>query len=110
MLIVPEELVKRINENRGDLSQAEFINFLIDRQINKSAEEPQYATKQEVQSLEQDLKKLLKSFLDFFMNYGMEMGEQTQQIELKSLSKKLGDLSEDEEVSGDVKKATIKWK
>ena len=35
MLIVPAELVKRINDNRGDLSQGEFINFLIDSRLKK---------------------------------------------------------------------------
>ena len=29
MLIMPAELVRKIDENRGDMSQAEFISFLI---------------------------------------------------------------------------------
>jgi len=33
MLIVPAELIKKIDDNRGDMSQAEFIDFLIDSQL-----------------------------------------------------------------------------
>jgi hypothetical protein len=33
MLILAEEIVRKINENRGDLSQGEFIEFLIESQF-----------------------------------------------------------------------------
>ena len=33
MLVVPAELVKKIDENRGGLSQAEFLSFLIDNSL-----------------------------------------------------------------------------
>ena len=35
MLIVEADLVKKIDENRGDLSFSEFINFLMDNEINE---------------------------------------------------------------------------
>ena len=33
MLIVDAEVVRKIDENRGDMSCSEFINFLIDNQL-----------------------------------------------------------------------------
>ena len=62
MLIVPVELVKKIDDNRGDMSQAEFIDFLIDSQLKQDAKDQQYATTEQIYSFEQDRKKLLRSF------------------------------------------------
>lgn len=137
MLIVPADLVAKINTNRGDLSQAEFINFLIDSLLDKKADEKQgtsqdeiesikadlkklvvreedvkkkYATKDEFQSFMQDNRRLLKSFLDFFIGYGLEMGKQSNNNELVEITSKLKGLEEElaaEEEGGEVK---IKWK
>ena len=114
MLIVPAELVKKIDENRGDMTQAEFISLLIDSQLKTETKEPQYATqyatKEEVFSLEQDIKKLLKSFLEFFVNYGLELGKRSPEAEFEELTNKLKGLQKDLDSDTEEKKATIKWK
>jgi len=113
MLIVPAELVKKINENRGDLSQAEFIDFLINSQLKQKTEEQaekQYATKEEVHSLEQDIKKLLRTFLDFFVSYGLELGKQSPKTEFEELNSKLMELENDLASESEGKEAKIKWK
>ncbi len=110
ILIVPAELTKKIDDNRGDMSQAEFINFLIDNQLKQETKEPQYATKEEVYSFEQDMKKLLKSFLDFFINYGLELGKQSPETEFEELTSKLQGLQKDLDSESEKGKATIKWK
>ena len=137
MLIVPADLVERINANRGDLRQEEFINFLIDSLLDKKADEKQgtnqdeiesikadlkklivreedvkkkYATKDEFQSFMQDNRRLLKNFLDFFIGYGLEMGKQSNNNELVEITSKLKGLEEElaaEEEGGEVK---LKWK
>jgi len=120
ILIVPADLVKKIDDNRGDISRAEFIDALIENIVSEKPESkgaPVYATKEEMAVFQQDMKQLLKSFLDFFMSYGMEMGETGQQIEIEKFTSKLQGLQKD--VSGDNGKgdsvkgggrATIKWK
>jgi len=113
MLIVPAELVKKIDDNRGDMSQAEFIEFLIDSQFKQKVKEhddKQYATKEEVHSLEQDIKKVLRTFLDFFISYGLELGKQSPKTEFEELNSRLQELENDldSEVKG--KEAKIKWK
>ena len=127
MLIVPAELVKKIDDNRGDMTQAEFIELLIDSKLYESSgiykflnnqlkeenKEQKYVTKEEIRSLEQDIKKLLRSFLDFFVSYGLELGKQSPKAEFEELSSKLQELEKDlasDGKGGKGGKATIKWK
>ena len=110
MLIVPVELIKKIDDNRGDMSQAEFIDFLIGSQLKEEDNKQQYATTEEVRSLEQDMKKLLRSFLDFFVSYGLELGKQSPKTELEEFTSKLRGLENDLAAEGKGKEATIKWK
>ena len=110
MLIVPAELIKKIDDNRGDMSQAEFIDFLIDGQLKEESKEQKYATKEEIRSFEQDMKKLLKNFLDFFVSYGLELGKQSPKTEFEELSSKLRELEGDLGSESKGKEATIKWK
>ncbi|MFC2027026.1 hypothetical protein ACFLUX_03580 [Chloroflexota bacterium] len=137
MLILPAELVKKINDNCGDLSQAEFIDFLLDDRLEgkvkeqkeitreeleslrrdikqimlkEAAEKERYATKEELQVFQEDAKKLIKNFLDFFIGYGLELSKQPAGDELKELVKKLDSLEGGlpaEDEGGEVK---IKWK
>jgi hypothetical protein len=112
MLILPAEVVTKIDENRGDMSQAEFIEFLIDHQLKEKEKDQKYASKEEVRAFQDDMKKLLRSFLDFFVSYGLELGKESPAGELGELTSKLQGLQEDmgpdSEKGGG--KATIKWK
>jgi C-terminal processing protease CtpA/Prc len=111
MLIVPVELVKKIDDNRGDTGQAEFIELLIDGQLKETKNEHQnYVTKEEFRSFEHDIKKLLKNFLEFFVSYGLELGKQSPKAEFEELTSKLQELENDLGSDSEKKKATIKWK
>lgn len=85
MMILPVDVIKKIDANRGDLSQAEFINFLVEIQLKEAegengiaseklesiksdikkillreeAEKGKYVTREEVETLQQDVKKAL---------------------------------------------------
>ena len=133
MLIVPAELVRRIDENRGDMSQAEFIDYLIETNFKPethdnramqseldslqaelkeiTVREKKLATKDELQAFHEDTKKLLKSFVDFFVGYGLELGEKSSSFDLKELTSKIKSLDNEipavEESGREVK---IKWK
>ncbi len=133
MLILPAEVIKKIDDNRGDLSQAEFINFLVesqlkvevqdkpytskeeiislvDSQIKEEAKKQHYVTRQEIQAFEQDIKSLLKTFLDFFVSYGLELGKKSPKAEFEELSSKLEELENHLSPEGESKEAKIKWK
>ncbi len=113
MLILPGEVVQKIDENRGDMSQAEFIELLIDNQLKEKEKDSKYATKDDVRIFQEDMKKLLRNFLDFFVGYGLELGKQAPGGDLEELTNRLQSLQKDiaasdlPEKSG---KATIKWK
>jgi polyhydroxyalkanoate synthesis regulator phasin len=133
MLILPLDIIKKIDENRGDLSQAEFINFLIDNQLKNNITEKQAASREEIlalvesqlkevakkqhfttredmQAFEQDIKVLLKSCLDFFVSYGLELGKNSPDEEFQELTNKLGELENHLNSEGESKEAKIKWK
>ncbi len=137
MMIVPAELVNKINENRGDLSQAEFLEFLINDQLGQDkptelknttnaeidqlrkevrqfmqdveAKHKTFVTKEEAAAFQEDTKKLMKSFLDFFIGYGLEFNKKSAgNDDLSELSRTLDAL---EKASGDEgKEVKIKWK
>jgi uncharacterized protein YaaR (DUF327 family) len=132
MLIVPAELVKKIDENRGDLSQADFIDLLIESKFREdnsgggvdkheldalrqeikdlTMREKKMATKEELAAFHDDTKKLLKSFVDFFVGYGLELGEKTSSLDLRELTGKLDALKLDSQPEDGGREVKIKWK
>ncbi len=133
MMILPADVIKKIDDNRGDLSQADFINFLVDSQLKGDVQEKQavgkeeaisliesqlkeelkkqrYVTREEIQAFEQDIKSLLKTFLDFFVSYGLELGKKSPKAEFEELSSKLEELENHLAADGESKEAKIKWK
>jgi len=131
MLIVPAELVRLIDENRGDLGQAEFIELLIENHFKGEArgeasgisreefealkgdlkkllgKDTKFASKDDLATFQEDTKKLLKSFVDFFVGYGLELGKQSPSSTLEELSK-LG--LETKSAPGEGGEVKLKWK
>ena len=118
MLVIPAELVRKIDENRGDMPQADFIEFLIDSKLQETVKEPavaavdtkKFASKEEMKSFEDDIKKLLKNFLDFFVGYGMELGKESSSPELAELNARLHELEGGTPADGKKGEGKIKWK
>ena len=100
MLIVDTELLKKIDENRGDMSRADFINLLIDSQLKEEPVSHNYITKEEFQQYERGIKELLRNFLEFFLSYGLELGKQPEDKTFYDLSQKLQDLSSSRNKTG----------
>jgi len=59
MLVVDAELVKKIDENRGDLSRSEFVNFLIDGQLKEESKSNDGVTREEFRQFQEGAKELL---------------------------------------------------
>ena len=70
MLIVDAELVKKIDDNRGDLVRSEFINFLIDSQLKEKEEGKKQGSvsREEFHQFQEGTKELLRNFLEFFIS------------------------------------------
>ena len=92
MLIVDADIARRIEENRGDMSYSEFLNFLIDSQLKEPAISHNYVDKDEFQHFAAGMKELLRNFLEFFLSYGLELGKQPQDKTFDELSQKLQEL------------------
>ncbi len=91
MLIVELDVIRKIDENRGDMSISDFINFLIDSQLKQdvNGRNNDHITKEEFRQFEQGIRELLRNFLEFFLSYGLELGKQPTDRELEKLSQKL---------------------
>jgi hypothetical protein len=91
MLIVDSDVIRKIDENRGDMSISDFISFLIDGQLKQdvNGRNNDHITKEEFRQFEQGIRELLRNFLEFFLSYGLELGKQPSDRELEKLSQKL---------------------
>ena len=93
MLIIDADIARMIDENRGDMSYSEFLNFLIDSQLKEPAiSSNNYVDKDEFQHFAAGMKELLRNFLEFFLSYGLELGKQPQDKTFDELSQKLQEL------------------
>ena len=94
MLIVDAEVVRRVDENRGDMNRSDFINFLIDSCLKEDSGKQNYITKEEFNQFQQGTRELLRNFLEFFVSYGLELGKQPTDTTFEELSQKLQTLGE----------------
>lgn len=97
MLIVESQLLQKIDENRGEMSRNEFIDFLLNNQLGEVNQSPavsnQYITREEYQEFALGMKDLLRRFLDFFISYGLELGQEPKDNTFNELVQKLQTLS-----------------
>ena len=68
MLIVDAEVVRKVDENRGDMNRSDFINFLIDSCLKEDSGKQNYITKEEFNQFQQGTRELLRNFLEFFIS------------------------------------------
>jgi hypothetical protein len=89
MLIVDADVVRKVDENRGDMNRSEFLNFLIDSQLKEENGSQNYVDKEEFRQFAQGMKELLHNFLEFFISYGLALGKQPEDKTFAELSQKL---------------------
>ena len=99
MLIVDEDVIEIIDQNRGDMTRSEFISFIIGSQLSENgssghvSNNANYVEREEFQEFAQGMRDLLRRFLDFFISYGMELGEEPKDNTFNELVQKLQTLS-----------------
>jgi len=91
ILVLPAELVVKVDENRGDMSRAEFIDLLLDSHLgNDNVEQhPEFVTRESLSDFERGIKELLRSFMEFFVTYSLEIGKGSGDSDLESLTERL---------------------
>jgi hypothetical protein len=74
VMVVDKGVVKQVDENRGEMTRTEFVNFLIQSQLKEEHRSRNYIDKEEFHHFVQEVKGLLRNFLDFFLT--LELSKQ----------------------------------
>jgi hypothetical protein len=101
IMVVKEDIVKQIDEHRGEMNRTEFVNYLIQCQLKEQLNKKNSVSQEEFQYFSQQMMALLRNFLQFFISYGMATGKD-QGPDLQALNKQLEDflkLNKDSEES-----------
>ena len=89
IMVVKEDVVKQIDDNRGEMNRTEFVNYLIQCQLKESYNQQEYVAKEEFQHFTRQIMELLHNFLQFFVSYGMALGTGNQNADIQVLSQQL---------------------
>jgi hypothetical protein len=92
IMVVKEDVVKQIDENRGEMNRTEFVNYLIQCQLRDLTSKKEYITKEEFQHFTSQMMELLHNFLQFFISYSMSVGEGKPEMDIQTLSQQLESL------------------
>ncbi len=103
IMVVKEDVVKQIDENRGEMNRTEFVNYLIQCQLKECLNQQKYVTGEELQHFTRQIMELLHNFLQFFVSYGMALGRKQQKEDFQTLSQQLESFYiSDEETDDDI--------
>ncbi len=89
IMVVKEDIVKQIDEHRGEMNRTEFVNYLIQCQLKEQLNQKKGVSKEEFQYFTRQMMDLLHNFLQFFVSYGMALGKDQQGADIQALNKQL---------------------
>jgi hypothetical protein len=89
IMVVKEDIVKQIDENRGEMNRTEFVNYLIQCQLKEKLNQKNNVSREEFQYFTHQMMDLLHNFLQFFVSYGMAMSKGQQNADVQALNKQL---------------------
>jgi hypothetical protein len=100
VMVVKGDVVKEIDNSRGEMNRTEFVNYLIQCQLRDFYSQKEYVEKAEFKRFTRQVTELLHNFLQFFISYGMSLGVNNQTQEILSISDKLESFCKDEDETG----------
>ncbi len=89
IMVVKEDIVKQIDENRGEMNRTEFVNYLIQCQLKERLNQQKCVTRDEFRHFTRQMTDVLHNFLQFFISYGMSMNKGQLNENVQSLNKQL---------------------
>lgn len=101
IMVVKQDVVKQIDQNRGEMNRTEFVNYLIQCQLKELSDPKTYISREEFQLFARQVTELLHDFLEFFVSYGMAMGRGQHEAEIESLSQQLQTFCQTDEDPGE---------
>jgi hypothetical protein len=99
IMVVKEDVVKQIDEHRGEMNRTEFVNYLIQCQLKDQNSQKKIVSKEEFQSFTRQMTDTLHNFLQFFISYGMTLGKNQQDADVQDLNRQLENLLNNENTS-----------
>lgn len=73
-LRLPDEIMRKLDEHRGDVGRAEFVESCVDGFLAKEEiPDTGYATREELEEFKQGIKKLESRFIEFVLTYLIEL-------------------------------------
>lgn len=97
IMVVKEDVVKQIDDHRGEMNRTEFVNYLIQCQLKDQNKQKKNVSKEEFQAFSRQMTDTLHNFLQFFVSYGMSMGKTQQDADIQLLNKQLESLLTNED-------------
>jgi hypothetical protein len=102
IMVVKEDIVKQIDENRGEMNRTEFVNYLIQCQLKEQNGQKKTVSREEFQAFTRQMTDTLHNFLQFFVSYGMSMGKGKQETDIQTLNKQLENLLDNNDNIDDI--------
>ena len=92
IMVVKEDVIKQIDDNRGELNRTEFVNHLIQCQLKEQDNQQLYVTREELEKSQRQIMELLHNFLQFFISYGMAVSKRQPEKGFQALKHQLDSL------------------
>lgn len=89
LMVVKEDIVKQIDENRGEMNRTEFVNYLIQCQLKERLNQQKCVSKEEFRRFTRQMTDVLHNFMQFFISYGMSMNKGQLDENVQALNKQL---------------------
>jgi hypothetical protein len=90
VMVADRDITRQVDEHRGELSRAEFVNFLIQKQLRESA--PDHVTREEFYHTVEEIKTVMRNLLDFFISWNLQQEEQRQNRDFNQWLQKIESL------------------
>ena len=101
VMVVKEDIVKQIDENRGEMNRMEFVNYLIQCQLKERLNQQKCVSKEEFRNFTRQMTDLLHNYLEFFISYSMSTNKGSLDENVQALNKQLESfLNPHEDING----------
>jgi hypothetical protein len=92
IMVVKEDIVRQIDENRGEMNRTEFVNYLIQCQLKEQFDRKDSISREEFELFARRMTDTLQNFLRFFISYGMSLGHGKNNADIQALNQQLDSL------------------
>ena len=100
VMVADKNITHQVDENRGEMTRSEFVNFLIQSQLRESSQN--YVNRDEFYHFVQEMKTIMRNLLDFFLSWNLEQEDQQQNKDFNEWLQKIESLNlPDDETSGE---------